>query len=129
MHSDNKKNNGTQDKSELSDIKEYTTYNREEKHIYQTKNRIKEEKGQTWQKFRFIPFHCKKYGNECNNHLNNFIEDNARCQKCRDHFNVHLSSRISVLVYLMVGINFKNISLSVVYYHPDIRKFFHFFVG
>ena len=107
MHPDNKKNNGKKDKPELSDIKEHAMYNREEEHIYHISNRIEEEKGQTCQKFEFIPFHCKKYSNECGNKLNNSIQNNARCKECRDHFNVNLSRRMSVLVYLMVGLKLK----------------------
>ena len=66
----------------------------------------RKQEAETWQKFQLIPFHCKDNCNECNNELNNSIQDNTRCQKCRDQVNIHLSERMSLPAYLMIGIYF-----------------------
>ena len=45
VHSDNKKDNGKQDKPELGEIKEYTIKNREEERIDKVDDCIDEEEG------------------------------------------------------------------------------------
>jgi hypothetical protein len=106
VHANNKEQDGNQDKPELSDINKNAVYYREKEQIDHFNYGIKKEEGQARQKFGLIPFHCKDYGNERGNQLNNSIQYNAGCHKNRNHVNVNLSESMSVLMYLMTSLYF-----------------------
>jgi len=78
MHPDNKKDDGKQDKPELSDIDEHPLHCGNEERIYHLYDRVEEKAEQTCQEFEFIPFHCKDYCNKRDNYLNNAIQYHTR---------------------------------------------------